>query len=275
MERHANWVFWVFFATILFCIVNFCLISIIVNFLWLNQNASNAGTSVAVALPVDNVPVTYQIDQKSVGDQKLSHGQATPVSVATLTPTPTVTPVPPTPTHTVMPTETPSPTPLYTATVEPTVANIAAKNAPGMLPARLVIPALNLDVPIVDAPLQGESWQVDHLGQMVGHLEKTGNAGTPGNMVLAGHVTLPPDGEPGPFVSLRLLSPGDEITVYTNKQAFTYTMVNQKIVKPANVEVTFPTSNTQVTLLTCLNYDKTAGQYADRLVIVGELTKSN
>jgi len=45
-------------------------------------------------------------------------------------------------------------------------------------------------IPIIEVPLEGDSWNVEKLGQNVGHLEKTSWLGDNGNVVIVGHIQL-------------------------------------------------------------------------------------
>lgn len=131
---------------------------------------------------------------------------------------------------------------------------------------RLEIPALNLVAPIVPAPVRGESWQVDHLGAAVGHLQKTAAPGAAGNAVLAGHVSLA-GGESGPFAGLSRLNAGDVVWVYQGGRQFEYVVRDTRRVDVAAVDVTYPTPQTELTLITCDGWNETEGRYTARLVV--------
>ena len=142
------------------------------------------------------------------------------------------------------------------------------------LATRLVIPALNLDAPVVLAPIENQTWKVDHLGeQMIGHLEGTAPPGSNSNIVLAAHVTVSA-GVYGPFAELAKLSSGDEIFVYHGEQTFKYVVDNWQTVDKTAVEVTFPTNTGQITLITCSNWNNQESRYIERLVVKGYLDKS-
>ena len=157
--------------------------------------------------------------------------------------------------------------PLVTPEVEQEVNPTA-----GGLATRLVIPALGLDTSIVLAPRQGESWQVDHLGQIVGQLEGTAAPGSTGNIVLAGHYTMAEThGGWGPFHELKRLVPGDRVIVYRGEEMFEYVVDGFQTVDSTAVEVTHSTDVPQLTLLTCSQWDRSRGEYAKRLVVKGHL----
>lgn len=138
------------------------------------------------------------------------------------------------------------------------------------LATRLVIPALNLDAPVVLAPIENQTWKVDHLGQAIGHLEGTAPPGSDSNLVLAGHVTLAA-GIPGPFIGLGRLVPGDVVAIYKGGQKFEYVVDGQQTVDSTAVEVTYPTDTPQITLITCQNWNDETDRYEQRLVVKGTL----
>jgi sortase A len=137
---------------------------------------------------------------------------------------------------------------------------------------RLVIPKLNLDAPIVLSPIENQTWKVDHLGQAVGHLEGTAPAGSNSNIVLAGHITLSA-GVYGPFAGLGQLAPGDVIYVYDNEEVYQYIVDGFETVDRTAINVTYPSSTGQITLITCSNWDDLEGRYVERLVVKGHLVE--
>jgi LPXTG-site transpeptidase (sortase) family protein len=138
---------------------------------------------------------------------------------------------------------------------------------------RLVIPRLNLDAPVVLSPLKDQTWQVDHLGQAVGHLEGTAPPGSDSNIVLAGHITLS-EAVYGPFAGLAQLAAGDEVIVFQGDQGFQYIVDSYQTVDRTAVEVTHPTSTGQITLITCNNWSSEEGRYLQRLIVKGHLVKN-
>ncbi|MDM8531818.1 sortase [Anaerolineales bacterium HSG25] len=225
---------------------------------------------------------------------------ATLAVLADVNPTATDSPSP-----TVMPTSTPLPTeviiieeatvPVLTSVPEPTVVetesgssmaqaevvdtqtialpagSVSVNNSVG-LASKLVIPKLDLDAPVVLAPIRNGTWEVEHLGQdLVGHLEGTAPVGSESNIVLAAHVTID-IGVYGPFAGLALLENGDEVMVYDEQnQIHRYQITERQIVDRSNVKVAYPTDESQITLITCSRWSQEDGRYLDRLVIKGTL----
>ncbi len=138
---------------------------------------------------------------------------------------------------------------------------------------KLVIPKLKLESPIVLAPIKNQTWQIDDLGQTVAHLEGTAPPGSNSNMVLAGHVTIA-KGIYGPFAGLSLLTPGDLVIVYEKEQAFRYEIDSSQTVDRTAVEVTYPSTSGQITLITCSQWNKQEGRYLNRLVVKGHLLEN-
>jgi LPXTG-site transpeptidase (sortase) family protein len=138
---------------------------------------------------------------------------------------------------------------------------------------RIIIPKLNLDSPVVLSPIKDQTWQVDHLGQAVGHLEGTAPPGSDSNIVLAGHVTLSA-AVYGPFAGLGQLVAGDEVIVYEGETPFKYIVDSFQTVDRTAVDVTYPTNTGQITLITCNNWSNEEGRYTQRLIVKGHLVKN-
>ncbi len=171
---------------------------------------------------------------------------------------------------TATPTPLSTPTPVATPTSPPPPTAIMTQ--PGVA-TRLVIPKLDLDTPILFAPIENQTWRVSHLGQLVGHLEGTAPPGSGSNIVLAGHVTLAA-GVYGPFAGLGQLSPGDLVIVYENDKEFHYVVDSYQTVERTAVEVVYPSETGQITLITCNNWNNEEGRYNNRLVVKGYLVNN-
>lgn len=136
---------------------------------------------------------------------------------------------------------------------------------------RIVIPAIDIDAPVVIVPIRNETWDVKQITHEVGHLQGTASPGDSSNVVMAGHITLTSGGY-GPFRGLAQLQPGDEILVYIgDKEVYVYTVDSIKTVVATDVEVAYPTIEPILTLITCVNWDPVQGRYNDRLVVVARL----
>lgn len=92
------------------------------------------------------------------------------------------------------------------------------------------------------------------------------------NTGLAGHVTLN-DGSNGPFRYLADLRPGDIVTLYTEKNIYTYSVHEQFISEDSDFSILKPTEKSQITLITCTNWDDDLKLYLNRLIVVADLDK--
>jgi LPXTG-site transpeptidase (sortase) family protein len=189
------------------------------------------------------------------------------------TPTNVSSPVAPTLTRTPIahtPTLTPTPVPISITVRAPT------PTPPPVIPDRIVIPAINLDAPVVPvswtvAKLDGQEQPVWDLPKMraAGWHETSAPLGVPGNTVLNGHNTT--NGEV--FRDLYKLEVGDEIILYSGEATYTYTVTEMLILPEAgqplkvrieNARYIQPTEDERLTLVTCHPY----GSLRNRLVVI-------
>ncbi len=129
---------------------------------------------------------------------------------------------------------------------------------------RLVIPKLNLNVPIVIPPtdaLIAEDWKrleeeiQSGLQGGVVHYPGTARPGKPGNFFLTGHSSYYP-WAPGDYKSvfarLHDLNVGDEYWVFYNGDRYRYIVDSKKEIKPSDVSVLDqPVDERTGTLMTC------------------------
>jgi len=199
-----------------------------------------------------------------------------PTQAATLPPTvapptpfpPTATPLPAKPIATVtMVMEvaaiaTPSP---VIEPPPPAAAPVSDQTTPGLAPARLVIPSVNIDQPIItvgwevvdQAGQQYSIWQV--ADNAIGWNKTSATLGQAGNTVLTGHHNV--KGEV--FRDLVNVEVGDKITAYSGGQAFEYEIAMKTILKEKgepmevrqrNAQWIAPTDDERLTLVTCWPY---------------------
>jgi sortase A len=109
---------------------------------------------------------------------------------------------------------------------------------------RLQIPAIEVDAQVV----QGDGWE--QLKQGVAQHLGTADPGEKGNVVLSAHNDI--FGEI--FRDLDQLKPGDPVLLYTNQRAFTYEVVDIRIVEPSEVSVMGDTAEPTATLISCFPY---------------------
>ncbi|RME13550.1 MAG: class D sortase [Ardenticatenia bacterium] len=129
------------------------------------------------------------------------------------------------------------------------------------LPARIVIPSIGVDAPIVE----GDDWEA--LKRGVGHHLGSANPGERGNMVLSAHNDI--FGEI--FRYLEKVEVGDEVLVYDGAgREYRYIVAQKRIVEPTAVEVLAPSQEPIATLITCHPYLIDT----QRLVVIAELDTS-
>jgi len=146
-------------------------------------------------------------------------------------------------------------------------AAAAAKSSPGVrtvsadeLLTRVVIPKINLDSIVVE----GVSHRQLSIGP--GHLKDTATPGEPGNSVISGHRDTF-------FRHIYELQKGDDIMIRRNGQVFRYQVTGKRIVPPDDVSVLKPTTDAQLTLITCYP-TYYIGPAPKRLVIFSKLVDS-
>jgi sortase A len=123
--------------------------------------------------------------------------------------------------------------------------------------ARITIPKIHLDAVVVE----GVSSQ--DLAAGPGHITETALPGETGNAVITAHRDTY-------FRHLPELDQGDEIILHRGNQAFRYRVSSKKIVQPDDLGVLAPTSDAELTLITCypVHY---IGPAPERLVIFSKL----
>lgn len=186
---------------------------------------------------------------------ELGDGPATlPTSTATLVPTRSLSP-------------TSSPTPLPTPlppTATPTQQIVAASPTPvSAVPTRLIIPAIELDVPVITVGWstverdgqQVSEWDVPEW-RAAGWLKTSALIGAIGNTVLEGHQDI--DGRV--FENLEHLKEGDTVQVQTESFTRSYVIALRTIVlekdqpldvRRENARWIGPSNDERLTLVTC------------------------
>jgi LPXTG-site transpeptidase (sortase) family protein len=93
-----------------------------------------------------------------------------------------------------------------------------------------------------------------------------------GNTGMAGHVTLR-TGERGPFYTLAALAVGEEILIYTEQNVYTYKVREQILVEETDLSVVAPTENSQLTLVTCDEWNAQMRLYLKRRILFADLVE--
>jgi LPXTG-site transpeptidase (sortase) family protein len=143
----------------------------------------------------------------------------------------------------------------------------AAQMEAAAVPARLRIPTLAVDIPVIEAPFVGHQWDISRLRGEAAHLAGTAAPGEAGNTVLAGHITIPGAGW-GPFRELDTLQPGDLVFIERGQETRAYQVSDTMLVDPTDVEVTYSTDDERLTLITCSDWDDSLETYTQRVVVI-------
>lgn len=160
----------------------------------------------------------------------------------------------------------------------PASSSPPAPALPHEMPARLIIPDLNLDAPVVQAlaavtTIEGQQFRIWDVpaGYLAGWHADSAWLGQPGNLVLNGHHNV--HGQV--FARLIDLQEGAEIIVAGQEYAYRY-RVTEKLLLPekdqplevrlANAHYILPTTDTRLTLITCWPYETNT----HRLVVIAE-----
>lgn len=182
---------------------------------------------VAAALASFNMVDRLQQDLARLAGQP---ALAVPTQAATATPTPEPSPTPQ-PVEPELPGGRNAPTPAATPSAQP----------PSLKGARIIIPIIRVDAPIVE----GDDWET--LKRGVGHHIGSGLPGQAGNMVLAAHN----DVYGAIFKDLGSLQEGDLVLIDTPERTYRYRVNTIRIVSPKETSVMGPTAEPTLTLITC------------------------
>ncbi len=208
----------------------------------------------------------------------------TPVSFPPPRPTETASEAntPPAATQTPLPSETPENVQgAPTATSAPTLSITLQPPRTTLVPDRIIIDRIALNAKVVPvgqhAITLGEQiysqWDVPSQ-RAAGWHQNSGTLGVPGNVVLNGHHNV--SGEV--FRYLRVLEPGDLVTLESSGRQFQYIVVQTMTlaeqaqpveVRQENARWILPTADERVTLITCWPY--TASTH--RLVVIARPVK--
>lgn len=130
-------------------------------------------------------------------------------------------------------------------------------------PARLTIPAIQLDTPVREVFVEDGIWQVADYA--AGYHHGSALPGDPqGNTVMAGHAGL----RGSVFRDLGALKPADPVFVEAGNWQYQYHVRQLVHALPTQVELMEQTSTPVLTLITCTDWD------TRRLVVIADLVAS-
>jgi sortase A len=162
----------------------------------------------------------------------------------------------------------PIPTPEVTVTVQP------GELGPDLSPVvRIAIPGILLDTEVKYVPYDGFSWLITGLREEVAWMGNTSWPGLGSNTTLAGHVTVAGLGD-GPFRHLEELQAGELVILYTERNMYTYNVRESRVTDDGDMSVTLATTNPQISLITCVNWDQETKTFMNRLVVLADLVRT-
>lgn len=132
----------------------------------------------------------------------------------------------------------------------------------------LFIPSIDVAAPIIQVYLDGESWDISHLGRRVGHLQGTSLPTSQGNVILSAHVEMA-DGQPGIFAPLKNVQLADEVLLQYGGSMYRYA-VTEMYVASSDDFTPIDSTEDRLTLITCGPYDFASNSYPERFVVVAE-----
>jgi sortase A len=148
----------------------------------------------------------------------------------------------------------------------PVLGGGSTATAAGSADFVLSIPSIDLELPVWEAVVRGDTWDFSVFTRQAAHLELTALPGQGSNVVIGAHYELA-DFVPGPFINLDKVPVGERIYIDYGDQVYVYEVSDTLLVSPADIEVAYRTPSEVLTLLTCYNYTATSGVYDQRYVV--------
>jgi LPXTG-site transpeptidase (sortase) family protein len=130
-------------------------------------------------------------------------------------------------------------------TIGPQTA-VVNKTEQDEIPMRIIIPALSVDLPTVEANIVDGYWETSDTA--ASHGVGSANPGTKGNIVIFAHARQ------GLFLPLRNISKNTRIFVFTKHTWYEYTVTATKLVTPDRIDTIGPTADETLTLYTCSGF---------------------
>lgn len=142
--------------------------------------------------------------------------------------------------------------------------------SPSYLDFHLLIPALNINAPVIaDVDGSNQSAYDKALEDGVAQLQGSAKPGQGSNIFIFGHSSFywwKPGNYKEIFRNLDDLKEGDEIILWYNSREYQYQVTSKQTVDPNQVDVTLPTKEEQVSLMTCVP----PGTTLKRLIVVAK-----
>jgi sortase A len=120
------------------------------------------------------------------------------------------------------------------------------KNRSENIPTRILIPKVDIDLPVVEAKVVNGYWELSE--NSASHGEGSGFPGEKNNDVIFAHA------REGLFYNLKDAKVGDIVYVFTKESWYRYKINKITSVYPNQIQVIKPTKNETLTLYTCTGF---------------------
>jgi LPXTG-site transpeptidase (sortase) family protein len=139
---------------------------------------------------------------------------------------------------------------------------------------RIAIPSIGVDTKVAYVPFDGQTWMIQGLREEVAWMGDTSWPGLGSNTGLAGHITVRDLGA-GPFRYLEDVLQNEMVYLYTEKNMYSYSIRDKKVVGQDDLSVVAATEGSQITLITCLEWDDNLRIYLKRLAVIADLVRTD
>lgn len=161
-----------------------------------------------------------------------------------------------------------------TITISSSINSVSKTSLPNVTNNHILIPKINADSPISWSVKNDEASVQKALEAGVAHLDGTALPGSKGNVFITGHSSnyfWAKGSYKQVFSLLNKLVVGDLIYVKYNNKLFVYRTQSIKVVKPSDLSVLQPGSDSYLTLMTC----SPVGTSLNRLIIRADQLEPN
>lgn len=124
--------------------------------------------------------------------------------------------------------------------------NLLSEKEPSQPPSKIIIPSLNIDLPIVEAKVINGFWEISQTS--ASHGIGSANPGEIGNTIIFAHA------REGLFGPLKDIKQGTKVYLLTKDRWYFYSVKEIKMVDPSQIEEISQTPDETLTLYTCSGF---------------------
>ncbi len=155
---------------------------------------------------------------------------------------------------------------------EESAADPAVSEAPGILPTRIRIPAIDLDLPIQNPETRDVATLDTLLQKGPARFVDSAKLGEKGNVLIFGHSSHLPivhNQMYKAFNSIPDLKAGDTITVEGGGKEFSYRVIDVKSVDATDTQIDLSKSGNRLTIVTCDTLTSKSARFVAEAELVG------